>query len=56
MLGLVWFNVRNAASTMSQRGSLDPVLRLGFGFPLGGRVSNGLGVVTLTRAVVKERW
>jgi hypothetical protein len=54
MLGLVWFNVRKAAPTRSQRGSLDPVMRLGL--TRGGLVFDGLGVVTLARAMVEGRW
>jgi hypothetical protein len=54
MLGLVWFNVRNAASTRSQRGSLNLVM--GLGLTRGGLVPDGLGVVTLAWAKVEGRW
>jgi hypothetical protein len=45
MLGLVWLNVRNAAFTRFQRGSVDPVMRLGF--TKEGPVPNGPGVLIL---------
>jgi hypothetical protein len=41
----VWFNVRNAAFTKFQRGSVDPVM--GLGLPREVPVPNGPGVVIL---------